>query len=251
MTTTTSTTEVLGPAPRHPRRPAQGTGWAWAGVGAGLAGIATIVGSSMTTAVYDEDVAGNATGIMGRLAEQTGPLLLMHTGAMVSAVLLVVFAAGLRRRLAAATGDSLLPQVAFSGLLLVSVALLMGSGLTTEFAFGVKDEGLLVPATAAFFGHWVNTIPWLWVGAGVAALAVGLAGRASGAVPTWLAWTSLVLGAITTVFGISPLQYMAGAVGPLWLLVAAVGLLRSEVPVAGTAQDPVPVLAEGTLGTAG
>ena len=228
MTTTTATSEVLEPARGRSTRPSQGRGWAWAGVGAGVGGIATIVGSSMTTAVYDDDVAGNAAGIMGRLAEQTGALLLMHTGAMVSAVLLVVFAAGLRRRLAAATaGDSLLPQVAFSGLLLVAVALLMGSGLTTEFAFGVEDKGLLVPETAAFFGHWVNTIPWLWVGAGVAALAVGLAGRSARAVAPWLTWTSLALGAITTLFGMSPLQYMAGVTGPLWLTIAAVGLLRA------------------------
>ncbi|HET8561503.1 MAG TPA: hypothetical protein VFL69_13350 [Marmoricola sp.] len=225
-TTTTPEMEVLGPEPTA--RPAQGRGWALAGLGAGLAGIATIVGSSMTTAVYDTDVAGDAAGIMERLAEQTGPLLLMHTGAMVSAVLLVVFGAGLRRRLAESGPDgSLLPQVALSALLLVSVALLMGSGLTTEFAFGVKDENLLVPATAAFFGHWVNTIPWLWVGAGVAALAVGLAGRSSGAVAPWLAWTSLLLGTITTLFGMSPLQYMAGVTGPLWLTIASVGLLSA------------------------
>lgn len=225
--TTTTTVEVLESSRPDRVRPSQGKGWAWAGVGAGLAGIATIVGSSMTTAVYDGDVAGNAAGVMDRLAEQTGPLLLMHTGAMLCAVLLVVFAAGLRRRLAAATPDgALLPQVAFSGLLLVSVALLMGSGLTTEFAFGVKDQGLLVPEAAAFFGHWVNTIPWLWAGAGIAALAVGIAGRSYGAVGPWLAWTSIVLGTITTLFGISPLQYMAGVTGPLWLTIAAIGLVR-------------------------
>lgn len=211
----------------RPTRPAQGTGWAWAGVGAGLAGIACIVGSSMAGAVYDDDIAGNAPAIMDRLAEQTGAILLMHTGAMVSAVLLLVFAAGLRRSIAAATpSGSLLPQVALSGLLLVSVALLMGSALTTEFAFGVKEDGLLVPATAAFFGHWIGTVPWLWVGAGVAALALGLAGRSFGVVAPWLTWTSLVLGAITTLFGISPLQYMAGMTGPLWLTIAAVGLLK-------------------------
>jgi hypothetical protein len=71
-------------------------------------------------------------------------------------------------------------------------------------------------------------VPWLWVGAGVAAIAVGLAGRAFGAVPTWLVRTSLVLGAVTTLFGISPLQYLAGMTGPLWLTIAAVGLLRLE-----------------------
>jgi hypothetical protein len=41
--------------------------------------------------------------------------------------------------------------------------------LTTEFVFGVNDSDLVVPATAVFFGHWIGTVPWLWVGAGVAA----------------------------------------------------------------------------------
>ncbi len=210
-------------------RPSQGRGWAYAGVGAGLAGIACIVGSTMAGAVYDKAIAGDPGAIVDKLAEQTAPILVMHTGAMLSALLLLVFAAGLRRRLMASTPEgSLLPQVASYGLLLVSVALLMGSGLTTEFVFGVQDANQLVPESAVFFGHWIGTIPWLWVGAGVAALAVGIAGRKFRAVPGWLTWTSLVLGALTVFLGVSPLQYMAGATGPLWLTIAAIGLLKKS-----------------------
>jgi hypothetical protein len=210
-------------------RPSQGRGWVYAGVVAGVASIISIVGSMTADAVYDPDLAGDATGITGKLADQTSSILVMHTGAMVSALLLLVFAAGLRRRLQGATPDgSLLPQVAFAGLMLVSVAQLMGSALTTEFVFGLKDTDQLVPETAVFFGHWIGTVPWLWAGAGAAALALGIAGRSFGAVARWLTWTSLVLGAITTLFGISPLQYMAGMVGPLWLTIAALGLLKQQ-----------------------
>lgn len=81
-------------------------------------------------------------------------------------------------------------------------------------------------ATAAFFGHWIGTVPWVWGGAGVAALCRGLVGRRHDAFPGWLTWTSLGLGVITTLFAISPLQYMAGMTGPLWLTVAALGLLK-------------------------
>ncbi|HET9501645.1 MAG TPA: hypothetical protein VFO98_15440 [Marmoricola sp.] len=237
MSTTTTTTgtgeaEFLVPEPAGridqsaPARP-QGRGWVHAGIGAGLAGVVSLVGSSLAGAVYDEDLAGDAVGITAKLADQTAAILVMHTGAMLSAVLLLVFAAGLHRRLRAATPEgSLLPQIAATGLLLVSVAQLMGSALTTEFAFGVQDPDLLVPETAVFFGHWIGTVPWLWVGAGVAGVAVGLAGRSFGAVAPWLTWTSLVLGGLTTLFGISPLQYMAGMTGPLWLIIAAVGLLK-------------------------
>jgi hypothetical protein len=205
----------------------EGRGWVYAGIGAGLAGITSVVASALTDAVYREDLAGDAAAITEKLADQTVSILVFHTAAMFSALLLLVFAAGLRRRLAQTTPEgSLLPQVAASGLGLVSVALLMGTALTTEFVFGVQDPDQLVPETAVFFGHWIGTVPWLWVGAGVTALAVGLAGRKHGAFPAWLTWVSLVLGALTTFFGVSPLQYMAGAVGPLWLTIAAVGLLR-------------------------
>ena len=207
--------------------PSYGRGWAVAGLGAGIAGIVCMVASSMAGAVYDEELAGNAEGIVDKLADQSAQILIMHTGAMVSALLMLIFAAGLLRRLQAGTPDgSLLPRVASYGLLLVSVALLLGSGLTTEFVFGVQDPDLLVPETAVFFGHWIGTIPWLWVGAGVAALSVGMAGRKFGAVSGGLAWTSLILGGLITLVGVSPLQYMAGMLGPIWLTIAGIALLR-------------------------
>jgi hypothetical protein len=47
-------------------------------------------------------------------------------------------------------------------------------------------------------------------------------------IPRWLTWFSLVLGSLTTLFGISPLQYMAGMVGPLWLTVTSLALLSTR-----------------------
>lgn len=228
MTTTASEASRLAATSRADR-PSQGRGWIFAGLTAGVASIVSIVASMGAGAAYEPELAGDAVGITEKLADQVPQILVMHTGAMISAVLLLVFAAGLHRRLRAATPDgSLLPQVAASGLALVSVAQLMGAGLTTEFAFGLSDTEQLVPENAVFFSHWIGTIPWLWVGAGVTALAVGIAGRKFGAVARWLTWTSLVLGAITTLFGISPLQYMAGMFGPVWLTVAALGLLKQR-----------------------
>jgi hypothetical protein len=228
MTTTTdavSSDEHLSPAGQTALRPAQGRGWRYAGIGAGLAGIAALVGSSLTDAVYQEEIAGDPTAIADKLADQTASIMLLHVGGMVSALLLLVFAAGLRRRLAETVpAGSLLPQVAASGLLLVSVAQLMGTALSTEFVSGADDADLVVPEAAVFFGHWIGTVPWLWVGAGVAALALGVAGRTYGAAARWLTWTSLALGAVTVLFGVSPLQYMAGVTGTIWLTVAAIGL---------------------------
>jgi hypothetical protein len=203
-------------------------GWAAAGVAAGLTGIVTVIASGMTGAVYEEEIAGDAVAITERLAEMVPQILVFHVAGMVTALLLLVFAAGLRRQLAERAGaDSLLPTVAHTGLTLVSVALLLGTGLTTEFVFGVQDPDLVVPETAALFSHWMGTIPWLWVGAGVAALAVSVAAR-RGAFPRWIGLTSAILGGLTVLLGVSPLQYMAGMTGPLWLLIVSIGLLRSR-----------------------
>ena len=225
---TSTTTPAAYAATSHPpSRTVEGRGWVYAGLGAAIAGVTAIVGSSFADAVYDPDLSGDAVGITEKMAEQVTPLLVFHTGASVSALLLVVFGAGLRRHLARRLPDgSLSPQVASTGLLLVAVALLMGAALNTEFVFGLLDPELLVPETAVFFGHWVGTVPWVWAGAGLAALAVGQAGRSHQAVPRWLTWVSLVLGALTTLLAVSPLQYMAGMTGPLWLLIVAIGLLR-------------------------
>ncbi|MFL6153476.1 MAG: hypothetical protein ACJ72B_13940 [Ornithinibacter sp.] len=226
-TTNTFTATVDGPVAAAPRSRRL---WAWAGVVAGLAGIVSIAASTQVDAVYAEGIEGNPTAVVARLAEQTGAILTFHTATLVSLVLLVVFAAGLRRRLAGQLPSrSLLPDVAAAGLGLVAVAQLMGSGLTTEFVFGVTDpDAHVVPEAAVFFGHWVGTIPWLWVGAGIAGVTVAMAALRHGAAARWVGWVGAVLGGVTLVLGMSPLQYMAGMTGPLWLLVTAAGLALGD-----------------------
>lgn len=204
--------------------PTASRAWAVAGVGAAIAAIVGIGASMGVDAVYNEKYAGDPGAITGALADSTGALIVFHVATMLAAVLVLVFAAGLKRRLdAQAPAGSLLPAVAASGLGLVSVAGLMGSGLSTEFIFGVNDPDQMVPEVGVFFGHWIGTIPWLWVGAGVAAVALAIASLRHAAAPTWIGVVSLVLGGITLLFGLSPLQYMAGMSGPLWLLVASLG----------------------------
>jgi hypothetical protein len=204
--------------------------WAAAGVAAAVSGIVSIGASLGVDAVYHESAAGDPEKIVARLADQVPQLVVFHVATMVTALLLLVFAAGLKRRLEAqAPVGSLLPAVAASGLGLVSVAGLMGAGLDTEFIFGVgKSEANLVPEAAVVFGHWVGTIPWLWVGAGVAGVALAVAAIRHAAAPRWIGWVSAVLGVITLLFGVSPLQYMAGMTGPVWLLAISLGFLLGD-----------------------
>ena len=124
------------------------------GVVAGVAGIVSVAASGLTGAVYEEDIAGDAVAITARLAELTTPILVFHTATMVSALLMVVFAAGLHRDLAGRLpADSLLPSVASSGLLLVAVAQLHRLGphhgvrvrRRRPRPAGARDRGLLQP----------------------------------------------------------------------------------------------------------
>lgn len=216
--------------PTAPSPAATSRGWRLAGLGAGVAGVLSIVGSSLSGAVYDQDNWGDAQAVADDLAQMGPQILFFHTATMLSCVLLVFFAVGLHRQLRRRTGDeSLIPGVALGGLGLVAVAQLMGAGLTTEFGFAfAAPKDAFVPESVVFFGHWIGTVPWLWGGAGLTALAVAAATRRCGAYARWIGWTSVALGGLTALFMISPMQYMAGMTGPLWLTVFATGLLLSR-----------------------
>lgn len=204
-------------------------GWAWVGVLGAAAAIAGIAASLGADAAYVPEVAGDAEAMTTTLTGQVSSLLVFHVATMISVVTLPVFAAGLRRRLAdQAPARSLTPDVAAFGLLLVSVAGLMGTALDTEFIFGLSEPERMVPETVAFYAHWIGTVGWLWVGAGLTGLAVGSAAIRQGAAPRWLGWVGVVLGGLTLLLGISPLQYMAGFTGPVLVLVLALGFALGD-----------------------
>jgi hypothetical protein len=219
--------DVADAAPAAPTRRTTDRRWAVAGIGAGLCGIGTIVSSGMVDAVYDKDLVGDPTGIHDRLADLVGTLVAFHTFTALGAVLLLVFAAGLHRRLRATAGDSLAPMVAFAGLIGTSFVSIMGSGLDTEFIFALGEKDAIQDANAALYNHWIGTIPWLWTLAGLAGLALFSVYRRGG-VARWMGITGLLLGGLTVLLGVSPLQYMAGMTGPLLILVVAIGFVVGD-----------------------
>lgn len=212
---------------RRTARPAR-RAWAWTGVVGGVLGIVSIQASMALSANW-EAVAGDAEAVVTDLGGRTGTLLLFHTTTIVCALLLLVFAAGLKRRLdAQAPAGSLLPTVAAWGLVLTSVAGLLGSGLDTQFMFAVTEPSTMVVESGAFYSDWVATIPWLWVGAGLAGVSLGLAALRHGAAPRWIGVVGLALGGIALLAGVSPFQYLAGFVAPVWLLVTALGFALGD-----------------------
>jgi len=225
MTTQTVTHNpvLTDTTPMAAEAPYRRTGWALAGIAAGVAGVGSIVASGMVDAAYDAKLAGDPAAIAHKLSEQTPQLLAFHVLGVVSAVLLLVFAAGLHRRLrATSTPASLAPVLTLFGLAGTAIVMILGTGLDTEFMFSAGKATDVSPDNVTMFNHWVGTIPWLWVLVGVAGLALFAASRER-AVPRWMGLVALVGGGLTLLLGISPLQYMAGMTGPIGVVVIAAG----------------------------
>ncbi|MFD1824538.1 MULTISPECIES: hypothetical protein [Mumia] len=206
----------------HVAAPARTRGWAVTGIIAALLGLVTIV---VSLGLWDPDLDySDPTAIAGRLREAQAQLIVMHVAMVTGMIALVVFALGLARRLNATLPvGSLLGGVAAAGIGLTAVANLLGSGLDTEFLFAADVVEKDVPETIAFYNHWIATIPWLWVGAGLTGVVLAIAALKHKAAPRWIGIVGLTLGGLTLLLGISPLQYMAGFLGPIWLLVTAIG----------------------------
>jgi hypothetical protein len=202
--------------------------WAVAGIGAALAGVGTIVTSSAVDVVYRDEFAGTTDGVAQALSDKSPVLFAFHSITTLGAVLMIVFGAGLFRRLRAGMPDSIAPLVALIGLAGTGVVSVLGSGLDTEFMMpGTGSEPGYSDSSAALYNHWVGTIPWLWTLAGLAGLALFVAMRA-GAVTRWTGVVGLVLGGLTVGLGVSPLEYLSGVTGVLWLLVTALGFALGD-----------------------
>lgn len=203
--------------------------WALAGFGAAVAGLTSVMISSTAGGVYDLEVRGDAEKVRDAVNADHAVLIAFHVLAVVAALLLIPFGLGLARRLRSALpAESLLPGVAASGVLLTAGVLVLGSGLDTEFIVGGHEPGDAVAENVAMYNHWIGTIPWLWVGVGLSGLAVWVAALRHQAVPRWLGPVGLLLGGLTVLLGISPLQYMAGMTGPLWMAVTALGFVLGD-----------------------
>ena len=152
-----------------------------------------------------------------------------HSITTLGAILMVVFAAGLFRRLRRGAGDSIAPTVAFAGLLGTAVVSVLGAGLDTEImmALATGDQTTVPDSTAALYNNWIGTIPWVWVLAGLAGVAVYATSRLR-VVPRWIGRVGLIMGGLAMLLGISPLEYMAGPVAALWLVVTSLGFLIGD-----------------------
>lgn len=224
--------DVADPAPAAPaaaRRGGRGRLWALTGPLAAVAASAGSIVADLGNPVYDPETSGDAGRILATLAQHGGALTAFHVVTSAAALLLLVYGAGVARRLRSVLpADSMLPTVAVAGTTVTSAVLLLGTGLDTEVIEGVTRPETFVHETAALYGHWIGTIPYLWTAVGLTGLAIAWASLRHGALPRWIGVVALVLGGLTAVAGISPLEYIASLPGQLLVLVTGLGFALGD-----------------------
>jgi hypothetical protein len=204
-----------GPPPRA---------WAWAGAAGGLIGV---VGLMLTGDLYDAEtgVVGDNTALAAAVAARAVLVWINQLVTVVTAVCMVVFAAGLRRHLAVQEpAGSLVPGVAAAGLALTAVALFIGGGIATELFWALTGPQPSDPDTVGAHLAIYNTTAWLWGGVGLTAGAVAIGGLRHGSVGRGLAVFSVPMALLIGATQVLPVQYISVLPSALWVLVAALVL---------------------------
>ncbi len=202
-----------------------GRWWARAGILAGLGGIAMFV---LTGAISgDTDLLEDNARLAEWMGDRAWVIWVFQALTSATALAVVAFAAGLRRRLDAQSPvGSLVPTLASTGLGLVAALLLVGGGISTELFFHLLHVSESDPDTIGAAATIFNTMAWVWAGAGLAAGAVAYAAFKYGSFSRWIGWVSAVCAGLVALVQIVPLQYMALAPGALWFLALGTGFTR-------------------------
>lgn len=205
-----------------------GRGWAFAGIGAGVLGLA-IFGMTGALVVDDDALADNAA-VAAELTDKAGWVWAYQVLGVAAALLVAYFATGVYRRLAQqAPANSLTPMLAVGGLWLVSALGLVGSGISTEMFHGLRqDTDALDPDTLAAQLAIFNTMGWVWISAILATGAIAHVGLRHGSVTRALALGSIVATVLLAITNITPFQYLAMPIAAIWMIGAGVSFARAE-----------------------
>ena len=201
--------------------------WAWSGVGAGVCGLAVFLVSPMIADYPDSAMADNEV-MVTYFTDSAGVVWATQVLTVLAAALLVVFAAGLARRLTEQEPmGSLVPHVASAGVLLTAGLSLVGGGICTELFWHLtQDPGKVDPDTIAAGLAIFDTMPWVWAAIGISAGATAVAALRHGSLPRWIGVVSVVMTALIVLTQVVPGQYLALLPGALWLIVVGIGFAR-------------------------
>lgn len=202
---------------------------AWAGIGFFVFFVAGAIFAFSAPDTNDSDAewhdwyskSGNRIGIL------IGLYLLV-----ISAVLFLVFAAGLVERVRAGMDDaSIARRIAVVTPAIVATLIMVGAVNIAGIAGNVSFGGERVPKDADFMRHTLGYAMIFVPGAITAAVfitAAALAARATGFFPNWFTVLSYVFAALLLVAVI----FFPMAALPIWVLIASILLLRAPARVA-------------------
>jgi hypothetical protein len=203
--------------------------WAWAGVWGGVAGLVAFLASG--SLVVDEDLLADNAAVLAEIADRGAFVWLNQVTMSVAALGLVIFGAGLRRRLDEQEPvGSLAGACALIGTSAAAVMALVGGGIGTELFWQLQaandDITSVDPDTVMANLAIYNTMGWVWAGVGLAAGAVAVAGLRHDSVGRKLAWFSAVMAALVALVQVVPLQYLAAFPAALWCIVTGIAMAR-------------------------
>jgi hypothetical protein len=224
MTTTLST-------PRHELvtvdRPAARKGWARAGLLSGIGALTFFIGPASMLSPSKDSYAENVD-VLADLEGKAPWVWAFQTSGVALAILLVIFAVGLRRRLAGQEpAGSLVPDLAALGLILMSVMTLVGTGISTEMFHALRHTDEVDPDTVSAQLAIYNTMAWVWAGGMLTTGAIVAAAR-HGSVSRRLGRFAAVMTGLVALTQILPFQYLAVLPMAIFLIVVGTSMLRTE-----------------------
>jgi hypothetical protein len=145
------------------------------------------------------------------------------------ALLLVIFAVGLRRRLAGQEpAGSLVPDLAGLGLILMAIMTLVGTGISTEMFHALRHTDEVDPDTISAHLAIYNTMAWVWAGGLLTTGAMAVAGLRHGSVSRRVGLFAVVMSVLVGLTQVLPFQYLAVLPMSIFLIVCGISMVRTE-----------------------
>ena len=135
----------------------------------------------------------------------------------IAAAVLIFFFGYLRKVLRAAEGENgMLSLVAFSGAVILGIAIAIDS--TISFALSEAADDIEPAAAQALQALWDNDFMPFALGSIVVLLGSGLSIVRHGALPKWLGWVAIVLGVIS----MTPVGFVGFLGAAVWIVIVSV-----------------------------
>jgi hypothetical protein len=152
---------------------------------------------------------------------------------VVAGVLLIFFGAYLRKFLRAAAGpESILPNIAFIGFVIVAIGAAIDG--TISFSLAEAAEDIDPVAVQSLQALWDNDFLPFMLGILCFLLATGISVIQTGVLPKWLGWLMLLL----VVVGVTPIGFAAALGSAILVLVLSIWMSVRARRASGPAPPP-------------